>query len=58
MFYEGKLQKELDLEKEIKEFWNKQEMAVKEQEKLIFKQEMAHTAIETKDQEIERLLET
>jgi hypothetical protein len=58
VFYEGKLQKEMDLEVEIQDFRKKQEATLKEQEKLQFKQEMALTAIETKDQEIARLLET
>lgn len=57
VFYDGRLEKEKTLEKEIRVYRAKQEETDAERESLKEKQDLAEKAVRVKDNEIERLLE-
>ena len=57
VFYDGRLQKEIELEKEINAYNDKSKKRDEEKVKLQDKQEVVMKALMTKNNEIERLLE-
>ena len=57
VFYDGRLQKEIELEKEINAYNDKSKQRDEEKVKLQDKQEVVMKALMTKNNEIERLLE-